>query len=94
MMSSRASWIAAPSSVSSVLATKVLFLPSMRRGHTDLVELKDVGLCAHLAEEALCGLAVRAVRLGEDSYGSSNVSGVSLRMPSMVVSTYQPRCCR
>ena len=35
---------------------------------TNLVELKDVGLCARLAEEALSGLAVRAVGLGEDGY--------------------------
>ena len=35
--------------------------------HTDLVELNDVGLCALLAEKSLCGLAVRAVGLGEDS---------------------------
>jgi hypothetical protein len=34
---------------------------------TDLVELDDVGLCALLAEEGLCGLAVGAVGLGEDS---------------------------
>merc|ERR1712137_1442566 len=33
----------------------------------NLVELEDVGLCAHLAEEALSGLAVGAVGLGEDS---------------------------
>ena len=36
---------------------------------TDLVELDDVGLCALLAEEGLCGLAVRAVGLGEDGHG-------------------------
>ena len=34
---------------------------------TDLVELDDVGLCALLAKEGLCGLAVGAVGLGEDS---------------------------
>ena len=50
---------------------------------TDLVELDDVGLCALLAEEGLCGLAVGAVGLGEDSYRWSSVSGVSLRTPSM-----------
>lgn len=33
---------------------------------TDLVELKDVGLRAQLAEQALAGLAVRAVGLRED----------------------------
>ena len=46
----------------------------MRCRHTNLVELKDVGLCAQLAEEALSGLAVRAVRLGEDSYRENLVS--------------------
>ena len=55
----------------------------MRCRHTNLLELKDVGLCAQLAEEALSGLAVGAVGLGEDSYRWSSVSGVSLRMPSM-----------
>merc|ERR1711915_1161377 len=35
----------------------------------NLVELEDVCLCALLAEESLCRLAVRAVGLGEDSNG-------------------------
>lgn len=43
---------------------------------TNLVELEDEGLCAALAEEALSGLAVRAVRLGEDSCKSWMVSRV------------------
>ena len=33
---------------------------------TDLVELKSVELCAGLGQQLLGGLAVRAVRLGED----------------------------
>lgn len=82
VMSSRASWIAAPSSVGGMLVI-VFVVAGYECQHTDLVKLKDVGLCAHLAEEALRGLAVGAVRLGEDSYRWSSVSGVSLRMPSM-----------
>jgi hypothetical protein len=61
--------MAAPSSVHSrqtrVLWWMWIFLLLAKR--TDLVELDDVGLCALLAEEGLCGLAVRAVGLGEDS---------------------------
>lgn len=34
----------------------------------DLVELDDIRFCAQLGEEALGGLAVRAVGLGEDSW--------------------------
>lgn len=62
----------------------------MQRRHTNLVELEDVGLCAHLAEEALSGLAVGAVGLGEDSYRWSSVSDVSLRMPSMGGGIHSP----
>jgi hypothetical protein len=39
-----------------------------RAAHTDLVELNDEGLGALLAQQGLGGLAVRAVRLGEDRY--------------------------
>jgi len=35
----------------------------------DLVELDEVGLCAHLAQKRLGRLAVWAVRLGEDGNG-------------------------
>ena len=50
--------------------------------HTDLVKLKDVGLCAHLAEEALSGLAVRAVGLGEDGDGVLVDDGLDLGLCS------------
>lgn len=37
--------------------------------HTDLVQLDDVWLCAHLAQQRLGRFAVWAVRLGEDCDG-------------------------
>lgn len=62
---------------------------------TDLVQLNDVGLCALLAEEGLCGLAVGAVRLGEDSCNVAMVSViVEAKRPSVEVSTHQRSCCR
>ena len=65
---------------------------------TDLVELDDVGLCALLAEEGLCGLAVGAVGLGEDSYivGITRVVSVvvAVSRPSIEGSTHQRSCCR
>jgi hypothetical protein len=53
VMSSRASWIAAPSSVRKVLAVALLLLWVRYHVLTNLVELEDVGLCAHLAQKAL-----------------------------------------
>jgi hypothetical protein len=65
---------------------------------TDLVELDDVGLCALLAKEGLCGLAVGAVGLGEDSYIVRITRVVSVVVavsrPSMEGSTHQRSCCR
>lgn len=65
----------------------------MRRKPTDLVELEDVGLCAGLAEQALGGLAVRAVGLGEDGCAGWTVSDAT-RVPRRAVPTHQRRCCR
>jgi hypothetical protein len=73
-------------------------LVSLLAGRTDLVELDDVGLCALLAEEGLCGLAVGAVGLGEDSCiaGITRVVSVvvAVSRPSTEGSTYQRSCCR
>lgn len=58
---------------------------SLLAERTDLVELDDVGLCALLAEEGLCGLAVGAVGLGEDSC----IAGIT-RVVSVVVAVSRP----
>lgn len=92
VISSRASWIAAPSSVCGVSVNAIGVGEYVLR-LTNLVELEDVGLCARLAEESLSGLAVRAVRLGEDGCRTWIVSGL-LRMPSTVVETYRLRWSR
>lgn len=59
---------------------------------TDLVELNDVGLCAQLAEQALAGLAVWAIGLGEDSY--NDLVSRLLSWAFRTALAYQRHCCR
>ena len=63
-----ASWIAEPSSVA-YISTNRHHKFHRERLLTNLVELDDVWLDAHLAQRGLGGLAVWAVALGEDGDG-------------------------